>query len=523
VTGVGRSLLEVEGAPTAKSEDALAARLRAIAPLLLDAPLPDADRDPASDAANTLDLLVEFVAAKPSSSRIWLLLTSLCAAYPTRTEIDRIRRLFELLDHRNAVISLLDISLSVASARGEPETDIHIIEGGVIVDVDHSAKFDLNTGIQRVTRCLLPIWNDQHEIVPAAWTANAGALRSLTPMELERVVSWSSRKPATRADDHNSSRTAPRLLVPWRSVVVMAEVPPGNVSDSLAAIGDYSGSRLVGIAYDSIPVVSADMVPAADTSKFVRYLTCLKFASRMAGISSSSASEIAGFVQALSTQGLPGPVVVEVPLASPAADFSNVRTPDTNVPNVLVIGSHEPRKNHLAILHGAEILWREGAKFSLSFIGGSGWGDEFPRRAAELVRADRPITVRRAVSESELEASYATASFTVFPSLHEGYGLPVAESLAHGVPVITSDFGSTAEIGAHGGALLVNPHDDDALTSAMRTLLSDGQTQRRLRQEIRSRPERTWQNYSDELWELLIEPELEMLKGDIDGVNKVDR
>jgi len=107
--------------------------------------------------------------------------------------------------------------------------------------------------------------------------------------------------------------------------------------------------------------------------------------------------------------------------------------------------------------------------------------------------------------------------------LHEGYGLPVAESLAHGVPVITSDFGSTAEIGALGGALLVNPHDDDALTSAMRTLLSDGQTQRRLRQEIRSRPERTWQNYSDELWELLIEPELEMLKGDIDGVNKVDR
>lgn len=127
---------------------------------------------------------------------------------------------------------------------------------------------------------------------------------------------------------------------------------------------------------------------------------------------------------------------------------------------------------------------------------------------AELERSHRPLDVRRAVSDAELDHAYAMASFTVFPSLHEGYGLPVAESLAHGVPVITSDFGSTAEIAADGGALLVDPHDDGALTAAMRTLLTDQQALDRLRDEISGRPERSWRDYADGLWGQLVEPEM---------------
>lgn len=289
-----------------KAEAALAARLRAVAPFLLSGSQVASDPDPAVDVANTLEAIVESAVGNPTNDRLWLLLTALCAAYPTRGEVDRTRRLFELHDQREAVISLLDSSLSIASARGEAEAEIDIIVGGVIVDVDHSAKHDLHTGIQRVTRSLLPIWDGQHDVTPAAWTRPTGALRRLSSTEIERVIAWAKRTPtASDLDAHDDQLAVPRLVVPWRSVVVMAEVPPGNASDSLAGIGDYSGNRLVGIAYDAIPVVSADMVPAPDTSKFVRYLTCLKFAHRMAGISGSAVAEIAGFVQALHTQGVP--------------------------------------------------------------------------------------------------------------------------------------------------------------------------------------------------------------------------
>ena len=175
---------------------------------------------------------------------------------------------------------------------------------------------------------------------------------------------------------------------------------------------------------------------------------------------------------------------------------------------VLSVGSHEPRKNHLAILFAAEMLWREGPAFQLVFIGGSGWGDEFPEAAADLKAAGRKVDVRKGVSDSELSSTLSSALFTVFPSLHEGYGLPVAESMAHGTPVITSNFGSMAEIASDGGALTIDPRSDVALTDAMRTLLTDHSEIERLRIEIANRPRRDWSEYATELWDAIVDPEL---------------
>jgi glycosyltransferase involved in cell wall biosynthesis len=95
--------------------------------------------------------------------------------------------------------------------------------------------------------------------------------------------------------------------------------------------------------------------------------------------------------------------------------------------------------------------------------------------------------------------------------LHEGYGLPVVESLAAGVPAITSNFGSMVEIAAGGGVLTIDPRDDLALTDAMRQLLTDDALIARLRTQIESRASRTWSDYADELWSGLVAPELQVL------------
>jgi len=173
---------------------------------------------------------------------------------------------------------------------------------------------------------------------------------------------------------------------------------------------------------------------------------------------------------------------------------------------VLVVGSHEPRKNHLAVLHAAELLWREGHRFSLTFIGGnSSWtGDTFGETLARLKSAGRPVEAISAATDDLLWGGYRTARFTVFPSLNEGFGLPVAESLACGTPVITSNFGSMKEIAdAGGGALLVNPRDDHSLTNGIRTLLTNNELHRRLSQEASSRGVIMWDTYASETWERL--------------------
>lgn len=508
---------DIDIAQTAQT--ALADRLATAARYLLPGPPRLRTDDPAAEVADLLESMVRALAPQPANDRVWLLLTAVAAAYPTRGEVDRTRRKLQLLGERAAVLAVLSDTLEMAAEAGELTASIEVLDRSVVVDVDHSAKYDLHTGIQRVSRSLLPLWTAAHDVVPAAWTGRCGALRQLYPAELGRVVEWNgiAVDPDTEFGRPIGDLAATRLIVPWRSVLVLVEVPPTDSCDRLAAIGSYSGNRLVAVAHDAIPVVSADMVPSEDTSKFVRFLTAVKFASRVAGVSASAASEIAGFAAALPTQGLTGPTVVEVPLGAPRVEQPRPPTPSAEPapgqipgqPTVLVVGSHEPRKNHLAVLHAAELLWREGLQFSMAFIGGSGWGDEFPRRARELQAAGRSIRIQRAVTDRELNEAYATARFSVFPSLHEGFGLPVVESLAHGTPVITSNFGSTAQSGAGGGTLLVDPRDDDALTAAMRTLLTDDGAVARLRAEIARRPERTWQDYADELWELLVKPELQ--------------
>jgi glycosyltransferase involved in cell wall biosynthesis len=175
------------------------------------------------------------------------------------------------------------------------------------------------------------------------------------------------------------------------------------------------------------------------------------------------------------------------------------------MPLVLVVGSHEPRKNHLAVLHAAEILWREGHRFALAMIGGSSWNsDRFDRQVATLMERNRPLRLDSSAPEAQLWAAYRVARFTVFPSLNEGFGLPVAESLSCGTPVITSNFGSMAELGELGGALLINPRDDDALAAAMRTLLTDDAALGALRNEAQSRPPRHWDDYAAEVWATLM-------------------
>jgi glycosyltransferase involved in cell wall biosynthesis len=90
--------------------------------------------------------------------------------------------------------------------------------------------------------------------------------------------------------------------------------------------------------------------------------------------------------------------------------------------------------------------------------------------------------------------------------LLEGYGLPIAESLASGTPVITSNHGSMAEIGSGGGVTLVDPRNGVELASAMTNLLIDKELRERLAGEARARSFPTWAQYAEFLWTDLVGP-----------------
>ncbi len=150
----------------------------------------------------------------------------------------------------------------------------------------------------------------------------------------------------------------------------------------------------------------------------------------------------------------------------------------TEHPYVLYLGTIEPRKNVDTLLDAWSSFSLRG-DFDLVVAGASGWGAE--KTLARL--ASRPAGVRYLgyVPEDELPGLMAGASAFIYPSLYEGFGFPVAQAMAAGVPVITSNTSCLPEI-AGGGALLVDPRSPAEIRAAMEKLLGS----EALRQELRT-------------------------------------
>jgi glycosyltransferase involved in cell wall biosynthesis len=132
-------------------------------------------------------------------------------------------------------------------------------------------------------------------------------------------------------------------------------------------------------------------------------------------------------------------------------------------PIVLSVGSIQTRKNTARLV---EAFSRTRPGWKLILAGAAGFG---AHQTLDLIRNSpraADIHVTGYVSNAQLDALYRRASLFAFPSLDEGFGIPVIEAMAHGLPVITSNRSALAEISGH-AALQVDPEDTSALTDAL--------------------------------------------------------
>lgn len=139
---------------------------------------------------------------------------------------------------------------------------------------------------------------------------------------------------------------------------------------------------------------------------------------------------------------------------------------------ILSVGVLEPRKNHIALLRAVQRLHAVGEAIHVVLVGRDGWNWEDPLARPELADLRPWVRVLRNVSETELVAIYRGASVFAYPSLYEGFGLPILEAMACGVPVVASNRSSLPEVTGD-AALLINPTDPAALTAALGRTLGD--------------------------------------------------
>ncbi len=171
---------------------------------------------------------------------------------------------------------------------------------------------------------------------------------------------------------------------------------------------------------------------------------------------------------------------------------------------LLFVGTIEPRKNlsRLALAYASFAEEERRRCGELVLVGASGW---MGRRELSRILSQRGVRWLGYLPQEELEAVYRGASLFVYPSLYEGFGLPVLEAMARGLPVVTSDSSSLREVG-EGVALLVDPGDVMELGRAMRRLLDDEELREDLAQRGRERA-------AEYRWERTVEMTLEAYKG----------
>lgn len=465
---------------------------------------------PSDETTDPWQLVDAALGPDPDSRRLWQLYVVTLLEYPNESA-------YRAFSDDVRLYGAAYAAGRAEARRPEPEdeappapSEIRFVSDVTWVDVNDTSRSDRTTGVQRVVRETARRWSRSNGARLVAWNATERNLDGTYLRELDDVETGLFLADKKALD---TSKVRP-LLVPTSGRVIIAEVTTDVWrAGRTAALARHSGLQVGFIVYDLVPFTAGDTSTPGIAGQFPLYLEAVAQSKRVVTISHAAYAEYKGWKRMLPSVGVTGPELGVSPLATEAAAAPKSGFVDVHrragvapgKPIVLVVGSHEPRKNHLAVLHAAERLWREGRSFSLVFIGGVGWkNDQFLHVARQLKRARRPLALVKDADDALLAAAYRAARFTVFPSLHEGFGLPVAESLASGTPTVTSNFGSTKEIVEEtGGALLIDPRDDEAIVGAMRDLLSDDELLARLRAEAANMPVRTWDDYAADAWQFL--------------------
>ena len=169
-------------------------------------------------------------------------------------------------------------------------------------------------------------------------------------------------------------------------------------------------------------------------------------------------------------------------IAQVQAQYSLRATDGSLRPYLLMVGTLEPRKNHLTAMRALLRLKQAGLPHCLLMAGGEGWLFGPIREQVTKLGLTADVHFTGYVPAADLPALYGGAACVLQPSLYEGFGFPVLEAMACGAPVVCSNVSSLPEA-AGDGAILVPPLDDEALAAAIQQLVSRPALAQQLREK----------------------------------------
>ena len=184
--------------------------------------------------------------------------------------------------------------------------------------------------------------------------------------------------------------------------------------------------------------------------------------------------------------GIPGERMTVTPLGASAWPEAPSAHPHGGIPYVLSVGTIQPRKNFARLVGAFARAGAALADFHLCIAGATGWKAEDLGALAEQEGVRDRVRLLGAISDRELASWYRHAAAFALPSLYEGFGLPLLEAMAEGLPCLTSKCSSLPEVAGE-AALLVDPTNGEEIAQGLVRICLDQGLRERLSAAARAR------------------------------------
>jgi glycosyltransferase involved in cell wall biosynthesis len=359
----------------------------------------------------------------------------------------------------------------------------------------HTAKLGYSTGIERTVRKVAKYLIDSGKIVvPVGYNIDTKQIYILDNDELDRL-SWFN-GPSVDSWERNNSIDYYLGKADYCICGELLYNGNENVIDRLSSIKKYS------IFYDVVPIELPQMYGEYWKYAHYRYLEKLPKYDKVFSISEFSKNE---YFRLIDDKTINMEVIL---LPNHYDDWPTIDEKINNSKDITIfsIATFNPRKNHKTLVKAFylahKILKDDGYNLKLNLIGKN--SPDYSDITDYVIKYSKLCNINyigEANSDDVVYENYKDADFTIYPSLYEGYGLPVVESVFFNTPCISSNTSSMPEITKNGGCLTFDPNSVKELTDLIILLSKNSEKRRELVREMQSIKKRTWKDYVSDIIE----------------------
>ena len=428
-------------------------------------------------------------------------------AYPHKNKIKIYQEVDNPNKYKNPVILDGDKILGHHFSVGKENVNLNSTNP-ILFFCQRTIETPYNSGIQRHVRQMAKgLLENGVKLIPVK-LSRLNQFEILSESELKVLSQFDG--PSVDSWTHNRNFTARQAIRYFKQAgfMIYPELQNNRIKEikRVLVCSKMYNLKVASVFHDAVPIVLKDYYQASHAEIFLEYMKDLSNSDFIFSVSESSNKD---YKEIISKPRNPN--LKNIALLSP----HNIKQGNGFVPKInntkeieiLFVSSIVGRKNHVNFLKAYSVAQKKlhelGYKPSLSLIGAEVHVEESYLKEFNLLLNKTGTSFRTNVSEEELKEAYRNADFTVYPSVYEGYGLPIAESLSAKTPVACSNTSSMKEIAEFGGCITFDPYDIDDMANAIFLLATDSKKRNDLVKEIELIKEYSWKDYASNILETI--------------------